>query len=600
MRAALLSCLACLAVLLVPPAKSAPPAILAPASLQAGQHAVVRTVFSGDSIETFDAEIVGVLPGGRAEGDLILARATTPRVVATGIAQGMSGSPVYVDGKLVGALSSGWPFSRDPIFGITPIGEMLAVLDQPVHGEQGTPGPIGVDPGAAPARYREFTWAGEDTSARPLAALGESPSAPASLPLPLSVGGVNPQAMPGIRALFEPRGFSVVPGGRDPASAKPRRLEPGSAVAVDVLRGDLNFSAIGTVTYVDGDRILIFGHPFFQSGEIRLPLSTARITTILGSVNTSFKLGVAGTPVGTATQDRRAAVAGTLGPSPKLLPIRVTVRGASPREQQFHFESIDDRALLPQLLSAAVLNSVLESGSTGTVQTIAWTLDVWRGGRKLELDDVAAGEAPLNEVAATLGAPIRFLAGNPFERFRADSLVVDVDLRPGREQSTLRAAALQSQTVRPGGIAHLSAELERWRGTRETVKLDVPVPEELPDGKYLLEVAGGLEFERFIAGRLPARYRAVSLPDAWQRLAGTRRSDALYAGIWARAPEVSANGVDLPELPNSALAVLTPTQQAGDRARRGDWALVQESRKPLGEVVRGELLLEVVVDRQAP
>src|SRR5256885_14988558 len=146
----------------------------------------------------------------------------------------------------------------------------------------------------------------------------------------------------------------------------------------------------------------------------------------MGSVNTSFKLGVAGTPVGTATQDRRAAVAGLLGPSPRLMPIRVTVRGASPREQQFHFESIDDRSLLPQLLSAAVLNSVLESGGTGTVQTIDWSLDVWRGGRRLELGDMAAGEGPLNDVAATLGAPVRFLPGNPFERFRADSLVVAV------------------------------------------------------------------------------------------------------------------------------------------------------------------------------
>jgi hypothetical protein len=146
-----------------------------------------------------------------------------------------------------------------------------------------------------------------------------------------------------VRALFEPEGFAVVPGGRERTPASHPTLEPGDAVAVDVMRGDLNLSALGTVTYRDGDRILLFGHPFFQSGDVRLPLSTAHITTVLGSLSSSFKLGVPGTPVGTATQDRRTAVAGRLGPAPRLLPIRVRVAGASPRAQVFRYETIDDR-----------------------------------------------------------------------------------------------------------------------------------------------------------------------------------------------------------------------------------------------------------------
>ncbi len=573
-----------------------------------GQRAIVRTVFAGDSVETFEAEIVGVMPGGRAEGDLILARALGERVERTGVAQGMSGSPVYVDGKLIGALSSGWAFSREPIFGITPIAEMLAVFDQPESAPSGeSPGPVGVDPAAgARARYREFQWADADSTVPlPRAGHDEHPW----LSLPLAVSGANPGSMATLRALFEPQGFTVVPGGRLSAAAPARAgsaaaarpvLQPGDAVAVDVLRGDLNFSAIGTVTYRDGDRVLIFGHPFFQSGEVRLPLSTARITTILGNLNTSFKLGVAGVPVGTATQDRRPAVAGRLGASPVLMPIRVNVRGAAPREQRFTFESIDDRSLLPQLLSATVLNSVLESGGTGAMQTIRWSVAIWAGGRKLELSDIAAGEAPLNEVVATLGAPLRFLASNPYRRFRADSVVVNLETRPGREQSTLRSAALARTSVRPGGVATVRAQVERWRGARETVTFDVPVPEELPDGRYLLEIAGGAEFDRFLAARLPSRFRAISLEDAWQRLGASRRSDGLYAGLWARAPEVSADGDDLPELPSSALAMLASPLQTGDRVRRGDWALLSEAKHGVNGVLRGELLLELIVDRQAP
>ena len=576
-----------------------------PASaVRAGQKAEVRTVFAGDSVETFTAEIVGLLPGGRAEGDLILARATGARVERTGVAQGMSGSPVYVDGRLIGALSSGWAFSREPVFGITPIAEMLAVLDEPESKEtDGTAGPVGVDPVAAPRlRFREFRWADEDTTpgTAVASAVARDPRR-AALALPLAVSGAHPQALATLRESFEPAGFAVVPGGRERATAGTRRtLEPGDAVSVDLLRGDLNISALGTVTYRDGDRVLLFGHPFFQSGEVRLPLSTARITTVLGSVNTSFKIGTPGTPIGTATQDRRSAVAGRLGASPALLPIRTVVTGAAPRPQQFTFESVEDRNLLPLLLGTAVTNSLLESGGTGIMQTIRWSLAVWRKGRVLRLGDLAAGENPIGDVAAAMPAAVRFLATNPFERFHADSLVVELATKPGRDQSSLRAASLQRPSVRPGGVARVRAVLERWRGPRETVTLDVPVPDELPDGRYVMTVGGGLEFDRFLAARLPTRFRVTSVEDAWNRVALARRSDVLHVGIWARAPEISADGEDLPELPNSALAILAPGQQAGDRARRGDWALMQEVRRPRDEVVRGELVLELVVDRLAP
>lgn len=567
-----------------------------PASgVRPGQTAIVRTVFAGDSIETFTATIVGVLPGGRAEGDVILARATDPRVERTGVAQGMSGSPVYVDGRLIGALSSGWAFSKEPVFGITPIAEMLAVLDQPEQQTFETVGPTGVDPQAR-ARYGEFTWEDDATRTEPV------PVRRPSLLLPLAASGLVPEAMDRVRDLFAPAGFNVVPGGRDagPGAKAPKALEPGSAVAVDVLRGDLNLSAIGTVTYVDGDRVLIFGHPFFQSGAVRLPLSTARITTILGSLNTSFKLGVPGVPVGTATQDRRAAVAGRLGPVPSLMPIVLRVQGSAPRAQTFRFEAIDDRALLPQLLSTAALNSMLESGGTSGVQTVDWSLTVWSGGRALTLADRAAGESPMADVAGTLTAPVRFLTSNPFTRFRPDSLTMSITLQPGRWQSTVRNARLLEPVVRPGGVARVEVQVEPWRGPRRTLTLELPVPDDLPEGRYPLHVAGGLEADRQSALRLPNRFRPVSLEDAWQRLAAARRSDTVNLVLWGRAPEVNLEGQDMPELPTSAVAILAPAQQGGDRARRSDWTIVQDVRQSMSSVVRGELMLELVVERRVP
>lgn len=577
---------------------------LAPAALRAGQLAKVRTVFVGDSIETFEAEIIGVLPGGRAGGDVILARATSERVIRSGVAQGMSGSPVYVDGKLIGALSSGWQFSKEPIFGITPIGEMLAVLDLPetAHPE-GTAGPTGVDPvPGTSARFREYRWDEDDTPALHLAAL---PGRPSTLALPLAAGGLHPDALGLVSTMFSAEGFTVTPGGGRASAAAKRsvatpRLQPGSAVAVDVMRGDLNLSAIGTVTYRDGDRVLLFGHPFFQSGEIRLPLSTATITTILPSLSNSFKLGVPGVSVGTATQDRRAAVGGRLGPVPALMPLAITVEAAGQPTQRFRFESIQDRQLAPQLISTAAVNSVLESGGTAAQQTIRWSLDVYRAGRKLQLNDIAASEAPFSDVIAGVAGPLRFLWGSPFARVQLDSVALRMKVEPGRAQWTVRAASLDRATVRPGGMLRVKCELERWRGPRQTRELSITIPEELPDGRYVLWLGGGSESDRFTATRLPARFRPISIGDAWERFASFKSSDALYSSLWARAPEITAGGRDYPELPASTMAVMSAPQTAGDQARRGEWALIDEQRLTMPGAVRGELLLEVNVESKSP
>jgi hypothetical protein len=610
-----------LAPLLPAVAPAAAPAVptLDVAALRAGQKAVVKTVFEGDRIEDFDAEIVGVVHGGRVEGDMILARATSERVVRIGVAAGMSGSPVYVDGKLIGALSTGWSFSRDPVFGVTPIGEMLDVLDRPVHAEPGgTAGPTGAEIPAASGspRFREFHW--DDPPGNAAAESGRlaevshsQPAAPfpadvpaglAPLAIPLACSGLDARAVAPLTNELASLGFAVVPGGRAAAGGPTAdALVPGAAVAVDLMRGDLLISAIGTVTYRDGDRVLIFGHPFFQSGEVKLPLSTAVITTVISSEASSFKMGVTGREAGTATQDRRAAVAGVIGAAPRLLPVGVTVRGAQAEPQRFRFETVEDGALAPQLVAIAAANSLLESGGTGANQTVRWSLALHRRGvAPLEIEDLSAGDAPVSDLTAAVSAPLRFLFNNPFERLVLDSVSVAVEVQPGREQWTLRGARVLDAAVRPGGRVRVRCELERWHGERESRVLALTVPEEAPEGHYLLWLGGGPELTRYEATRLPWRYRPTSLDDAWRRLGGLRSSDALYAAMYAHAPEVTSEGRDYPELPISALIMLAGGQGAGDASRRGDAARLDEQRMSLGGTVRGELQLQVDVDPTAP
>ena len=589
-----------LAAALAAPAWSSVPT-LAPQDLHPGQKAVVKTVFEGVRVEDFEAEIVGVLKGGRAEGDMILARATSERVVRSGVAQGMSGSPVYVEGRLIGALSSGWSFSREPLFGVTPIGEMLAVLDLPSRPDaEGSAGPSGIESASGDVQFGEFRW--DEPGGRPIPAVPPVNHGPTPLGVPLVCGGLRPAALEVTRRLFEPLGFFVTPGGRDPAGGPPAdSLRPGSAVAVDVLTGDLQLAAIGTLTWRDGDRVLIFGHPLFQSGNVKLPLATAEITTIVASDLMSFKLGVRGRPVGTLTQDRRASMAGRVGASPHLLPVVVEIVSSGGRRQTFHFASIEDRALAPQLVGVAALNSLLESGGTGANQTLRWTLRMTRrGAAPLTVSDAVAGEAPVADLLSAVAAPLRFLLNNPFATLKLDSVTVTIAAAPSRESWTLRSARVLDAAVRPGGAMRIECEVERWHGDRSIVSTTLTVPEEVPDGRYVLWLGGGAELSRYEASRLPGRYRPTSLDDAWRRLAGIRPGDALYATLLAGAPEVTREGRDYPELPISALALLAGTQRTGDGGRRGDVAILDERRVPFHGPVRGELLLSVQVDAKAP
>ncbi len=583
---------------------------LAVDQVKAGQKAIVRTVFEGSTIEEFEAVIVGVLHNGRADGDLILGRATSERLKLTGIAQGMSGSPVYVDGKLIGALSSGWQFSREPLFGITPIGEMLALLRHPAAEPGGVSGgPSGADIAGmgTDVRFGEFRWDPEDASGE--MARSNAPRAtpaaagiPEALHLPLACAGLDGAALEFARGLLAPLNLTAVPGGRAHSTgATPATIEPGSALAVDLLRGDLEFSAIGTVTWVEDGRVLAFGHPFFQSGDVRLPFSNAEIATIVASDAISFKLGMRGTTVGAIQQDRRAGIAGTLGASPDMLPFSVAIGPAAKPDRTYRFETIEDRNLAPTLIAIASLNSLLESGGTGGNQSLRWTLQLYRHGfAPLVVSDVATGEAPTTEFANGVLAPVRFLFANPFGRLQLDSVSVEVEPEPGRAQWTLRNARVLEARVRPGARVRVACDLERWRGERVNRTIEVTVPAEAPEGRYTLWLGGGGELMRYEAQRLPGRYRPLSLDDAWRRLSQARPSDALYASLFARASEVTTDGRDYPELPGSALPLLADPRSAGERVRRGELAMLDERRFPLDAQVRGEIMIPIEVDLQAP
>jgi len=577
-------------------AADGPPAFLPLDQIRPGQRAVGRTVFVGRTIEEFELTIVGVVPGGRAEGAMILARGQGDRIEHDGIAAGMSGSPVFVDGKLIGALAFGWPFSRDALCGIQPAAEMRAVMTTPDR----APGGAFDDGPALPSDVGP-------ESARPVRA-GLS-----RLRTPLAAGGFPERTLDGLGAWADGHGFELVRGGSGAAATTPgggpARLDaasaraafvPGAAMAVDLLRGDMNLSAIGTLTWREGDRVVAFGHPLFQAGDVAFPLSLAEVTTIVASDLSSFKYGTPAEQVGTITQDRRAAIAGSIGRVPRMLPMTVRIhdaRAAAGAVEAYRFDLLRHRQLAPQL--AAIATGGALADASGALSEATWRTKAtitFPGRAPLVLEDTGSGS--VNAAGGMLTTPLALLLGNPFAPASAESLALDLTVTPGLSGSTIEGLRVAEGVVRPGDAVRVFATVRDRRGAAREVEFALPVPEDQPDGRLIVACGGGIELDRQEGQRLPARHMATSFEDLVARLADRRRDDHLYAALYGNGLEPALDGVPLPDLPAFAQRMLS-----ADRANRptdpwGRLAALAERNRDLAVPVGGLLTLTIEVRRR--
>ncbi|HEX3113548.1 MAG TPA: SpoIVB peptidase S55 domain-containing protein [Candidatus Eisenbacteria bacterium] len=284
-------------------------------SVRTGMTGYGLTVFEGTKVDTFQVTILGVLRGYRPGANLVLARAEGHNLERTGIIAGMSGSPVYIHGKLLGAIAYAWAFNKDPVGGITPVEEMLSLFPPP-----GQPTPDDVDQRLGLADFGA-DGAPADTPAPGTNPL-EDPTGVRAIAAPLTLSGFTPEAVSFLQPWLERRGFVVSPGGGYQPGVVCDSLVPGSAVGVELIRGDWSAAAIGTLTYRDGDRLLAFGHPFVAMGWVRFPLTAATIHTIFASQQISTKVGSPSTTCGTLVADRSIGVSGELGTPPAMIPVR--------------------------------------------------------------------------------------------------------------------------------------------------------------------------------------------------------------------------------------------------------------------------------------
>lgn len=559
---------------LAAPAGAAPlmktiPSVFPVDSVRAGMVGVGFTVFEGTRIDTFSLSILGVLKGYRPGATLILARAVGSFLERTGIIAGMSGSPVYIQGRLLGALAYTWAFTKDPVGGITPIGEMLDVLPSP---------------GTTPSEER-------DERVGSIVAPGatfDNLAVARPIATPLVLSGFTSEAIRFLDPWLKERGFVASPGGGSAPGIPCDSLVPGAAVGVQLIRGDWSAAALGTLTYRDGDRVLAFGHPVSALGWVRLPLTAATIHTVFASQQLSAKIGSATTPCGALIADRSAGVSGEIGPSPEMIPVTVSITGTGNRGRRYQFEVVRSRFMTPNLVGSAVVNSISETLNDVGFATIRYdlTYHMNAGATTLRHGNVVLTQAPVSGVGEEVTQSLQLLLSDHFRPATLDSVWVDVNASVGLDAARISEIRVRPTRVAPGDSFEVEVTLRRGGSGVETRRIHLRVPPQTPEGELTVRVCDGEETDRWDRERTPDRFKPQTFEQLVRIIQDERRLDRMYAQLYQIRVGATVRGEEISQAPPSVLGVLGSNILSGATvATKG--ATLDETFVDLGFVARG-------------
>lgn len=441
--------------------------ILPVAELQPGMRGVARTVVSGTAIQDFDVEVLGVMKNKGPAGDLILVRTSGDIIDKSGgIAQGMSGSPVYIDGKLVGAIAYGWSLTDHRIGMVTPIQDMLKLWDLPDKVNQ-------------PANSNSFSADAD------------------SLSTPLMASGFSERALGRLTEKLKP--FNLVPyatGTTAGSIGQTEPLKPGSPVGVALINGDISLGALGTVTYVEGDKVLAFGHPFLKKGNTNYLMTEAHIWTTVAGLESSFKVGTTGAVIGTVNQDRSAGIAGQLNQYPSVIPIKVTVRdNALDKASEYTAQLVQDEQLSPILAENTVFNAIdktIDRIGMGTAQISFEITARSMPGEVLKRDNMFFHPGNISGgVTGEFFEALTMLTNNQYHAVDILDINVNVNVNDNRRIATIVEAKPFTTQAKPGDKVLLNVKLKPYRGDSITRTIAYTIPKDQAPGPLTLEVRGG-------------------------------------------------------------------------------------------------------------
>jgi hypothetical protein len=559
-------------------AGAAAPATLPFESVRPGMKGIGRTAFQGERIEEFQVEIVGVIPHIGPEQDLILARCSGGPLATTGIMAGMSGSPVFIDGKLIGAVAYSWGFAKEPLAGITPIGEMLAVGSRP-----DTTG-AGRRRAGSRVAWRDVLSSAERPAdlaaffATRLDRLGARPVSGASPALPLAVSGLGAAGIARIAPDLQRAGFLPMQSSASGAGAAPASpFQPGSPVGVKLVRGDVDMTATGTVTWVDGDRLYAFGHPLYGLGDVDLPLTAARVETLLPSLERSAKIAVPLAEAGAFRQDRASAIFGKIGATPSMIPIRLQLTDGAGTKRTYAFDVADDPLLAPILLYVSlqgVVEAVERTFGAATVRLQEGSVIKVDGSDDVRLDNLFAGDGAATSACGLSAYLLYVLMNNEWAdaRVRGVNLLFEYDRTP--RTALVRRVTLDRYRVTAGSTVTARIIVSPYRGPDAVLEREIAIPEETPAGPLTLQVGSAAAINRTDDVEGPIYPRDLEqLVTLINRL---RRNDRVYVLASRSDSGAYLGGARLPNLPPSLTSILTRPRSFGNFAYVPERGILEE------------------------
>jgi len=605
--------LASLAVAQKPVASAAPggPALFPLEDLRPGMKGVARTVFSGSDTEEFGVEILGVLPGFPGpRQSAIIAKLTGPNVERTGVFAGMSGSPVYIDGKIVGAIAFSFPFSKDPIAGITPIKQMIDLFNKGTENENNRP----KEP--RPVSFAQLASVDWKPSLPKPAVSGAPLVAPVSagsplMPLlgqqmmpiatPLVFGGISQESL----AMFGPQlmanGLLPVSGVGGSAAITPladvneKTFPPGSSISVQLVRGDYSLAAAGTVTLRDGDRIYAFGHPFLSLGASDMPMTEASVVTVIANAANSFKLAVPGRMVGSISQDRASGIYGLLRQAPKMIPVKVILYNNPASTETFSYEVANDSFLTPLLLNITVFNTITSSERALGESTISVQGEIRvKGQEPVKIDRRFSASSSAILAAGSIAAPVGSLLTSGFDDVQLDGITLDISSSETKYAGTLERVTLDRTEVRRGEKVEVQAYVRTESGKQFVQRIPLQIPEDAALGQLLVFVGDGGSLQEaspskvFVPQDLGQLVRAINT---------TKKSDRLYVKLFRITPGAVIGTSELPNLPPSVVATLNSDRTSGGYTPTVLSPVFEMELPPAEFVISGQQLIAIDVVR---
>jgi hypothetical protein len=582
-------------------------ALFALEDLKPGMKGVARTVFSGSEPQEFGLEILGVIDGYTGpRQSTIIARLSGPNVDRTGVFAGMSGSPVFIDNKLVGAIAYSFPFSKEPICGITPIKQMIDIFAEGKDKPKNTEARAVSFSSLASADWKP-RLPKQSVTAMSLIAPVASNSALAPLmgqqiqPIatPVVFSGIKQETLSLFTTQLTESGLLPVSGVGGSAAITPLEsfdettLTPGTSVSVQLARGDYSIAAAGTVTYRDGNRIYAFGHQFLSLGSSDMPMTESSVVIVIPNTFNSFKLSVPGRMVGSISQDRSTGVFGELGHAPKMIPVKLNLRTSRGQDEQFSYEIVNDEFLTPLLLNLTVYNSIAVRERSIGEATISIDGSIAIAGQQpIAIQRrFSSGNAALM-ASGSIATPVAALLGSGFDNVNITSITLNIVSSEEKNSATLERISLDRTEVGRGENVEIQAYVRTDSGKQFVERIPVQIPADAPSGQLMIMVGDGATMQESSSAKVFVPRELGQLVEAINK---TKKNDRLYLKLLRPAPGVVIGSNELPNLPPSVVATLNNERTSGGYTPLMLSPVYERELPPAEFVISGQQVIAVTV-----